>query len=128
MKFLGYRPDVVYSSERYGKSWSEAMGCKYVNVDIARTTVPISGTKVRQDILDSWRYLSDPVKAGLALRIVIVGAESTGTTTLSRDVAATLKVPWVPELGRYYTESILTTNYEWFDEDFLPHWALAASL
>ncbi len=118
LKFLGYRPDVVYSSEAYGKPWAEAMGCKWVNVDISRHTVPISGTKVRQDMLKSWNYLSDETKAGLALRIVIVGAESTGTTTLSRDLAEALNVPWVPEVGRYYTESILTTNYEWFDDDF----------
>jgi NadR type nicotinamide-nucleotide adenylyltransferase len=118
LKFLGYRPDVVYSSEAYGKPWAEAMGCKWVNVDISRHTVPISGTKVRQDMLKSWDYLSDETKTGLALRIVIVGAESTGTTTLSRDLAKALNVPWVPEVGRYYTESILTTNYEWFDDDF----------
>ena len=118
LKFLGYRPDIVYSSEAYGKPWAEAMGCKWVNVDISRHTVPISGTKVRQDMLKSWDYLSDETKAGLALRIVIVGAESTGTTTLSRDLAEALNVPWVPEVGRYYTESILTTNYEWFDDDF----------
>jgi len=118
MKFLGYRPDVVYSSEAYGKPWAEAMGCRYVNVDIARTTVPISGTKVRQDILASWPFLGNHTRAGLALRIVVVGAESTGTTTLARDLATALKVPWVPELGRYYTGSILTTDYKWYDEDF----------
>ena len=118
MRFLGYRPDVVYSSEAYGKPWAAAMGCKYVNVDIARHTVPISGTVVRKDFIKSWQFLSDETKAGLALRIVVVGAESTGTTTLSRDVAAALNVPWVPEIGRNYTESILTTNYEWFDADF----------
>ncbi len=118
MRFLGYRPDVVYSSEAYGKPWAAAMGCKYVNVDIARHTVPISGTVVRKDFIKSWQFLSDETKAGLALRIVVVGAESTGTTTLSRDVAAALNVPWVPEIGRNYTESILTTDYEWFDADF----------
>lgn len=118
INFLGYRPDVVYSSELYGKPWAKAMGCKYVNVDIARETIPISGTKVREDILASWQYLSDEVKSGLALRIVVVGAESTGTTTLARDLATALNVPWVPEIGRDYTESILTTNYEWFDDDF----------
>lgn len=118
LKFLGYRPDIVFSSEPYGKPWAEAMGCRWINVDISRQTVPISGTKVRQDILQSWDYLSDPTKAGLALRIVILGAESTGTTTLSRDLAKALNVPWVPEVGRYYTESILTTDYEWFDDDF----------
>lgn len=76
MRFLGYRPDVVYSSEAYGKPWAAAMGCKYVNVDIARHTVPISGTVVRKDFIKSWQFLSDETKAGLALRIVVVGAES----------------------------------------------------
>ena len=118
MKFLGYRPDTVFSSEPYGRTWAEAMGCKHVDVDIARHTIPISGTKVREDMLASWQYLSDPVRAGLAIRIVIVGAESTGTTTLARDLATKLNVPWVPEIGRNYTESILTTDYQWFDEDF----------
>lgn len=118
LKFLGYRPDMVFSSEAYGRTWAEAMGCEYTDVDIARRTVPISGTKVREDILASWQYLSDPVRAGLARRIVIVGAESTGTTTLATDLARALNVPWVPELGRYYTESIMTTDTDWCNEDF----------
>ena len=116
--FLGHRPDIVFSSETYGRPWAEAMKCRYVDVDIARTTVPISGTKVRQDLLKSWKYLSDPVRSGLAIRIVIVGAESTGTTTLARDLANTLNTPWVPEIGRYYTESIMTTDYQWSNDDF----------
>lgn len=117
-KFLGYTPDVVYSSEYYGRAWARAMGCQHVDVDISRVTVPISGTKVRQDLLKSWDYLSSEVKAGLALRVVILGAESTGTTTLARDLAAELHVPWVPEIGRYYTESIMTSDIDWCDDDF----------
>lgn len=118
MKFLGYAPDTVYSSEDYGDPWAYHMGARSIVVDKARGIVPISGTKVRQDFLQSWQYLSDETKAGLALRIVIVGAESTGTTTLARDLAAKLRVPWVPEIGRDYTESILTTDTPWTDEDF----------
>ena len=128
IKFLGYTPDVVYSSEPYGKTWSQAMGCQCVDVDISRHTVPISGTKVRQDLLASWNYLSDQTKSGLAIRIVVVGAESTGTTTLSRDLAEALQVPCVPEVGRYYTESLMTnrgstkhddyTEVVWTDQDF----------
>lgn len=49
---------------------------------------------------------------------MIVGAESTGTTTLARDLAGELNVEWVPEVGRYYTESILTTKKRWTNEDF----------
>lgn len=118
INFLGYKPDMVFSSEHYGRTWAEAMGCGYTDVDIERKTVPISGTKVRHDFLASWDYLGETVKKDLAIRIVIVGAESTGTTTLARDLAEELQVPWVPEIGRYYTESILTTEYKWNDDDF----------
>jgi NadR type nicotinamide-nucleotide adenylyltransferase len=116
--FLGYTPDIVYSSEAYGKPWADAMHCKSVLVDIDRTTFPVSGTLVRMDMLQSWKYLSREVKAGLALRIVVLGAESTGTTTLSRDLAQALNVPWVPEVGRFYTESIMTSDIAWNDDDF----------
>lgn len=118
IKFLGRIPDVVYASMDYAEPWAAAMGCRHVEVDTPRVKIPISGTKVREDILASWDFLSDETKAGLALRVVILGAESTGTTTLSRDLADALHVPWVPEVGRYYTESILTTDYKWTDEDF----------
>ena len=118
LRFLGRRPDVVFASMDYAVTWAAAMGCKHVEVDTPRVNIPISGTEIRKDILKSWRFLSDETKAGLALRIVIVGAESTGTTTLSRDLAEALKAPWVPEIGRYYTESILTSTKDWCDDDF----------
>ncbi len=118
LAFLGYTPDVVFSSETYGKPWAEAMHCKNVLVDLNRTTFPVSGTLVRQDLMKSWEFLGREVKAGLALRVVVLGAESTGTTTLSRDLAEALSVPWVPEVGRYYTESILTTDIAWSNDDF----------
>src|SRR4249919_1839579 len=37
-------------------------------------------------------------------RIVILGAESTGTTTLAHDLADRMSVPWVPEFLREYAE------------------------
>ena len=58
------------------------------------------------------------MRAGLAVRIVIVGAESTGTTTLARTLADALRTTWVPEIGRFYTQSILTDGAEWCDDDF----------
>jgi nicotinamide riboside kinase len=38
-----------------------------------------------------------------ARRVVVVGAESTGKTTLAQDLSAALSAPWVPEYGREYT-------------------------
>ena len=52
----------------------------------------------------SWSELDPTVRAGLVRRIVVVGAESTGTTTLARELADRLSVPWVPEFLRQYAE------------------------
>jgi nicotinamide riboside kinase len=60
------------------------------------------------------------------LRVVLVGAESTGKTTLARAVAAALGARWVPEYGRDYTYEKLaragTTDMAalvWTTEDFV---------
>jgi NadR type nicotinamide-nucleotide adenylyltransferase len=43
------------------------------------------------------------VRASLAARVVILGAESTGSTTLAQALAADLGTTWVPEYGREYS-------------------------
>lgn len=37
-------------------------------------------------------------------RIVVTGSECTGKTTLARELAAALHVPWIPEYARDYAE------------------------
>lgn len=52
-------------------------------------------------------------------RICIVGAESTGKTTLAIDLARHYQTCWVPEYGRTYTEGrIYTTKESWESEEF----------
>lgn len=116
--FLGYTPDIVFSSEEYGDPYAQFMGCKHIAVDKARVTVPISATRIRADLLKEWEFLHPVVKGDLARRIVVVGAESTGTTTLAQDIANALRVPWVPEYGRLYSEAFMFTNHVWTDEEF----------
>lgn len=96
--------DAVFSSETYGEELAKRLGAEHVAVDPARSAFPVSGTAVRADPVANWHHLAAATRRGLAARIVVVGAESSGTTTLSRALAAELGAPWVPEYGRRHTE------------------------
>ena len=54
-------------------------------------------------------------------RVRILGAESTGKTTLARDLAARYHTAWVPEFGRAYTEAGKGGFSEglWVSEEFV---------
>jgi NadR type nicotinamide-nucleotide adenylyltransferase len=102
--YLGKAPDVVFSSEDYGTKFAELMGSRHVMVDRRRETVPISGTKVRLSPLDHLDMLEPCVRAYFVRRVVLIGAESTGKTTLAAMLAERFQTVWVPEYGREYWE------------------------
>lgn len=96
-------PDLVVSSDAYGQELAARLGATWLCVDPTRTSVPVSGTAVRADVAGHWWALPGPVREHLCRRVVVVGAESTGTTTLAADLAAHYGVPWVAEFGREWT-------------------------
>ncbi len=108
VEFLGFVPDAVFSSEEYGAPYAKYMGSQHVLVDLARQHIPISATKIRSDVNKYWDYLSDEAKGYYAKHIVVLGAESTGTTTLAKELAKHFQTPWVPEYGRTYCEGKMT--------------------
>ena len=55
---------------------------------------------------------------GAVKRVVIIGAESTGKTTLARALAEHYKTPWVPEFGRFYTEARQPSWAPWRSDEF----------
>lgn len=120
LEVLGKKPDAVFTSESYGDPYASFMGCAHVLVDKARVTIPISATMVRKDPLAAAPFLEPVVRAHFSRRVCIVGAESTGTTTLSGDLAKYYKTVWVPEYGRLYSESKVFGGEEarWRSEEF----------
>lgn len=107
--------DVVFSSEAYGARLATYFSAQHVCLDPRRSHYRTSGTAVRADLAGQWHCLSPAVQAGMALRVVVLGAESTGTTMLSRDLAAALRArggvwsqtQWVAEFGREYSATLL---------------------
>jgi NadR type nicotinamide-nucleotide adenylyltransferase len=107
--------DAVFTSESYGDELARRFSAAHVCLDLERQLVPVSGTRVRSDPAALWDAVSPAVRAGLCLRVVVVGAESTGTTTLSHDLAEALRrrggvwerTGWVGEYGREYSANLL---------------------
>jgi len=117
--------DAVFTSEPYGAPWaaaiSELQGSPCENGYVGRSYIDVSGSQIRADPAAYWRYIDAPVRAHYVRRVCIVGAESTGSTTLARSLAAAYEAIWVPEYGRDYTIEKFTigTGDQWLPSDFL---------
>ena len=111
----GYQPQVVFSSEAYGPGFAAHLGAAHVLVDAARAQVPARGRALRASLAAA--ALGQLLPAAAALhpfvaaqygavapapvpRLVLLGAESSGKTTLAQALAEALGTTWVPEYGR----------------------------
>lgn len=122
---LGYAPDIVFTSEDYGEPYAAFLGARHVLVDKERVTVPISGTAIRAAPHTHAAYLAPCVRAYFMTRICVLGAESTGTTTLARGLAAHYGTVWVPEYGRTYAEGKVAGGIATWESDEFVHIARA---
>lgn len=104
-QLLGFAPEAVFTSEDYGDAYARYMGAVHVQVDRQRTRIPCSGTRVRAAPLEHLQWLHPVMRAYYVKRVAVVGAESTGTTTLAQALAAHYCTHWVPEYGRDYCAS-----------------------
>ena len=101
----GVAIDAVFTGEEYGSEMARRLGAEHVQ--LVRPGPRPSGTELRADPSTTWDDLLPAARAGLAHRIVVVGAESTGTTTLAHQLSAHYDVAFVPEYGRTWTAAKL---------------------
>lgn len=96
--------DVIFTSEKYGDEFAEKLGIEHVLVDLPRDTYKVSGTAVRSNPIENWQYIPDEVKPHFKKKIVVVGPESTGKSTLIKKLAEHFNGDIVTEYGRTYTD------------------------
>jgi len=104
-------PDAVFSSEPYGAELAARLGARHIAVDPGRRAFPVSGSQIRADLASCWDDLIPAARAGLAARVVVAGAESTGTSTIAELLTehyrsrggVWLRTRCVQEAGRGYT-------------------------
>lgn len=97
---LPWPVDYVFASEDYGLRLAAELGAQFLPVDAPRGLVPVSGTAIRQDPMKHWDYLPGPVRPWFVRRVCLFGPESTGKSTLARDLAAHFSTVYVPEYAQ----------------------------
>jgi HTH-type transcriptional repressor of NAD biosynthesis genes len=104
---------LLITSEEYGNFVAAFMNIQHMAFDIPKKIYPVSATAVRNDVFDNWRYLPDSVKPDFAIKVVILGTESTGKTTLAEKLSKHFNCSLVLEAAR---EIIANSNNFSFDD------------
>nr|WP_204413391.1 multifunctional transcriptional regulator/nicotinamide-nucleotide adenylyltransferase/ribosylnicotinamide kinase NadR [Bacillus tianshenii] len=101
--------DVVFSSESaydaiFKSNYPDA---KHILLDEERKIVPISATEIREEgVYAHWNDIPECVRPYFVKKVVLVGTESCGKSTLTRNLASVYNTTFVKEYGRTLCEEI----------------------
>ncbi|MVT09368.1 AAA family ATPase [Chitinophaga tropicalis] len=101
-QFLKLLPghSLVITSEPYGDLVAGFMNIRHILFDKERVQFPVSATRIRTEPAAYWKYLPYRVKEDLVTKVVILGTESTGKTTLTERLSKHFHCAAVMEAGR----------------------------
>ena len=119
---IGRPIDYVFSSEiDYQDIFTKLYPTsKHILIDPDRRQVGISATKIREEgVFHHWSYLPDFVKPYFVKKVVIVGTESCGKSTLTKNLAKIYNTSYVEEYGRTVCEELGGCDGIIIEEDYL---------
>lgn len=99
---IGKPIDAVFCGSDYkGTNRFESLYCPESEVIyFDRAEVPISSTEIREWAVTHWDYIPDVCKPYYAKKVLILGGESTGKSTLVQNLALAYNTNYVSEVGR----------------------------
>jgi HTH-type transcriptional regulator, transcriptional repressor of NAD biosynthesis genes len=103
---------LVITSEEYGNFVAEFMNIQHIAFDISKSLFPVSATLIRNDIFANWKFLPESVKPYFAIKVAILGTESTGKTTMTEKLSEYFNCTGVSEAGRDIIENSNQFNFE----------------
>jgi NadR type nicotinamide-nucleotide adenylyltransferase len=95
----------VFASDPHAARLAEQLGATHVPVDPHRRSVPISASMIRNAPMKHWDFLPPVVRPHYVRRVHVLGAESTGKSTLSKRLADRFGTRHVSEYARTLAES-----------------------
>ncbi len=101
-RMIGKTIDVVFCGSDYlGTNRFESLYSPESDVVyFDRSEVPISSTELRFDVYQNWQYIPPVCRPYYAKKVLIVGGESTGKSTLVENLAIAYNTTFVREIGR----------------------------
>lgn len=101
-EMIGKPIDAVFcGSDYYGTNRFESLYCPESEVIyFDREEVPISSTEIRTWATKHWEYIPEVCKDFYTRKVLIVGGESTGKSTLVQNLALAYNTNYVAEVGR----------------------------
>ena len=100
----------IFSSESEYDYWFRRIYGEDINhivIDEAREIFPISATKIRNEgVFANWDMIPEAAKPYYTKKIAIVGVESCGKSTLTRNLSLLFGTEYVEEYGRTVSEEI----------------------
>lgn len=97
---VGRPIDVVFCGSDYAgtERYEKLYGCKVIYFD--RSVIPVSSTEIRKAPLCNWRYIPEICRPYFTKKVLLVGAESTGKSTLAKNLALAYGTNYLEEVGR----------------------------
>ena len=99
---IGKKIDAVFCGDDYlGTNRFESLYCPESEVVyFPRKEVPISSTEIREWASSHWDYVPEVCKSYYTRKVLILGGESTGKSTLVQNLALAYNTNFVSEVGR----------------------------
>ena len=85
---------------------------------VDRQVLPISATRIRNNPLKYWNYISPLFRKVYSHNVLITGTASEGKTTLTQDIAKLFGIPYSQEMGRLRLENTTKQDDELDFGDF----------
>lgn len=91
-----------FCNEYYGEHMSKSLGAINWQIDHKKNTIPINGTLIRKNPYKYKNFISDIVYRDLIIKVVFLGAMSTGKSTITEALALKYDTTYASEYGREY--------------------------
>lgn len=103
--------DLIFGSNANVHRLAKALGAQSVVLDPDKEAVTGAWTTARAGTFDYREHLERSKAAAPVRRVCVTGPESTGKTTLAKNLAAQYATLYVPEYGRIYDEQYRPENW-----------------